>query len=405
MNNYSPLDYIKIDIANQLGLDKLQFEARIQAIDDINNNPDDDLLNHLVEADKPYQYMAAIQAYNDAIEGKPSGHLVGLDACSSGITLMGIFTGCEVTSSNTGIIGSERKDMYTECTKAMNNILDSDIEVPRKDVKAAQMTHYYGSKAEPKNIFGDGTAEYIAFYEAQEMVAPGASWLMDELLASWQPYAKSHDWIMPDGFEVKTPVLQKKQSKIEIDELDHASIRYTYEINEGTKKGLAIAANAVHSCDALVVRELNRRCNYDHNKLLTIRDKLVDKINNTSMTILRIVPKMEQLWLKHNFVSLIGIDIADEQLSLDYCNELLLLIDRVLEYPPFECIFVHDEFKCHPNHMNRMREMYVEIMAELAESNIMQEIISQVRQDPSYKINKLSNNLGNLIRESEYFLS
>ncbi len=402
MINYTPLEYIKIDIANQYGLDKQSFPQRLAWVNRVK-----DLHKYVDKADKPYQYMAAVQALEDAKASIPTGHMVGLDACSSGIAIMGICMGCKTTSTNTGVVGQKRKDMYTECHKEMNKHIVSDV--PRNDVKAAQMTFYYGSAAEPKAIFGEGTDELTAFYQAQETVAPGAVWLMNELLNSWQPMALNHSWLMPDGFQVITPVLQKTKAKIEIDELNHASIQYVYEVNKGTKKGLSVAANAVHSIDAFIVRELVRRCMYNKTQLKKAAKILVSKLSHLVTPIRTKLPQAEQAWKDYGFISLAGIETITIksviQLSKDYCIELLCLINEVLNYPTFEIITIHDEFKCHPNHMNRLREIYVSIMAELAESNIMECIIQQIRNDPHYSIKKLSNNLGDHIRESEYFLS
>ena len=85
--------------------------------------------------------------------------------------------------------------------------------------------------------------------------------------------------------------------------------------------------------------------------------------------------------------------------------ELLELIESILERPSFEVLTIHDSFSSHPNYLNYVRQTYVEIFAELAESNIMEEIIKQIRNDPDYRLEKLSDDLGDLIRESEYTLS
>jgi len=151
------------------GLDQEQFEDRIAWFDRIESNPDVSFDDYLEYADKPYQYKAALLAYEDALAGIPTGHLVGMDAAASGVSIMGVCMGCKVTCANTGLIGSKRMDMYGECTKAMNTLLESDNQYPRKTVKTAQMTYWYGSEAEPKNAFGEGeTLE--AFYKAQETV-------------------------------------------------------------------------------------------------------------------------------------------------------------------------------------------------------------------------------------------
>lgn len=239
MTEYSPLDYLKIDIANQYGLDKKSFTQRIAWVNSVK-----DLRSKTEQAEKRAQYLAAVLALEDALAGHPTGHLVGLDACASGITILGILAGCHETSRNTGIIGSKRMDMYAECTKVMNEILNSDEIMERSDVKRAQMTHYYGSKAQPRSLFGEDTPELEAFYLAQETVAPGACYMMREFLQSWQPYALEHSHTLPDGFHARVPVLQKMKAKIEIDELDHVTMSYIYEDNVGSEKGLAVAAKS-----------------------------------------------------------------------------------------------------------------------------------------------------------------
>lgn len=237
MTTFTPQEYVKIDISNAYGKDKLSFAQRIAWVDSIK-----DLHKYVDKAEKPAQFLAAVYALEDSINKVPSGHLVGLDACASGVAIMGILTGCPTTSKNTGVIGTKRMDFYSECTKAMNELLIEDIEVNRADAKASSMTHFYGSKAKPKEIFGEETDELRAFYAAQETIAPGACYLMRELLDSWQPYALEHSHTLPDGFNAIVPVLQKCKTKIEIDELDHACVSYIYEDNIGSEKGLAVAA-------------------------------------------------------------------------------------------------------------------------------------------------------------------
>jgi hypothetical protein len=237
MKSYAGREYVKIDIANQFGLDKKSFAQRIAWVDSVK-----DLHSKTAEAEKPAQYLAAVYALEDAINGVPSGHLVGLDACASGVAILGILSGCKTTAKNTGLTGNKRMDFYKVCTDTMNEMIHDDVVVNRADAKLATMTSYYGSKAKPKEIFGEDTDELMAFYAAQETIAPGACNLMKELLGSWQPYALEHAHTLPDGFNAIVPVLQKCKLKIEVDELDHATMTYIYEDNIGSEKGLAAAA-------------------------------------------------------------------------------------------------------------------------------------------------------------------
>jgi hypothetical protein len=64
-----------------------------------------------------------------------------------------------------------------------------------------------------------------------------------------------------------------------------------------------------------------------------------------------------------------------------------------------------DEFKCHPNNMNYLRSTYQGILTELADSNVGQQVIREVCSDEDYVLEKFSENLGDEIIKSEYFLS
>ena len=118
---------------------------------------------------------------------------------------------------------------------------------------------------------------------------------------------------------------------------------------------------------------------------------------------------IEQTSRKHQFLSLRAAEfITDEsvlEFSMEFRQELFALVKETLHRPSFEMVTIHDEFKCHPNHMNDMRFVYMMILAELADSRVGECIIQEVRRDDSYRLQKLSTDLGDSIIESEYFLS
>jgi len=402
MRKYSPREYLMIDMANQYGhgIDKKTFRQRVAWARSLK-----DPKSKVEKAKKPYQYMAAVLAIEDVDAGRPIGHLVGLDASASGISLMGAMMGCRTTAKNCGIIDNRPSDIYKVLTDTVNELIEDSIDVPREDAKRSLMTFYYGSEAVPKEIFGEGD-DLSAFYEAADIVAPGAGILRDYLLASWQPGALSHSWDMPDGFHVHIPVLVKEQSKIEIDELEgHPSIQYAYDINEGTESGLSLIANATHSVDGFIVREITRRCSYDMRKLVSIHSVLKNRKKTSPVA----VTDIEKLYRKSGMMSLVAIErLTLPLVSLfteSFCAALQELVEDVLEYPPFELIQVHDEFKAHPNHVNRMREVYIGILGEIADADMAKHIIAQIRNDDTFTIEKLSHDLGDMIREGEYSIS
>lgn len=105
----------------------------------------------------------------------------------------------------------------------------------------------YGSEKTPKDIFGEDGPLLEAFYEACFKEAPGAFSLLSTMKQAWQPGALSHYWKLPDGFDCAIKVMQSFETRIEVDELNKHKFTTSYEVNEGTKKGISLAANITHS--------------------------------------------------------------------------------------------------------------------------------------------------------------
>lgn len=333
MECFSAFEWLLIDIANRFGLDQSKWQQRL-----------DWALNHLKdnswpaneEAKEPFMYAKARMELGKARMGLPSGHVVGLDANSSGLQILACLTGCHTTAKHVGLIDTGKLEkVYKLVAETMNTQFGTNYS--GADCKSPVMTHFYGSKEEPKNTFGEDTEELKAFYAALEEIAPGPCEAMRDMLASWQPYEPYHCWTLPDGFEVVKPVSEMVDSKIEVDELGHATFTHRMEVFQGTEQGLSIAADVTHSVDAYVVREMVRRAREDGG---------------------------------------------------------------------FTVLTIHDEFKCLPAYVNLMRMYYREILAEIAESDLLSDIISQIRGTP-VKFKKFGDGraLADLIRHSEYAIS
>ena len=158
--------------------------------------------------------------------------------------------------------------------------------------------------------------------------------------------------------------------------------------------------NAIHSIDSMVVREMNRRCNYDVDQMIKISDLLLtDKrsrvpdhqLNKTNFISIR---EIEKLLTKPKQIHSMGIN---------FITRLEKLVTQVLiKSKPFELVCIHDAFKAHGNNMNTVRYWYKEILAELADSHLMQDIIQQIHKDTSITLTRASEDLGDLIRNSNY---
>lgn len=411
MKSFTGWEYTLIDMANHFGLDKLLFEERIQwATDNLHN------LEALADqAETKPLYLKGVMAVRKAQAGLPSGHLVGLDACCSGVQVMSALTGCIAGATNTGMIDPNvRADAYSKATSVMGEELGNAVDISRSDAKDALMTSFYGSKAKPKEIFGEDTPELDAFYQAALTIAPGAWELLQDLLASWQPYALQHDWKLPDGYDARVKVMNKKEARIEVDELDHATFTYEFFENQGSRTGLSNVANLTHSVDAWILRSMHRRCNYDRQVVEAayglLEVELMERVMGADREITRPDGKcgyyVDQ-YVRSTLADAVILPHLTEanvqQLSREHVELLMTMVTGMLKYQPFELITVHDEFKAHANNMDHVRWQYREIMAEIADSEVLNDLLSQIHGLPG-TFQKLSFNLGEKIRGSEYAL-
>lgn len=413
MKTFTGWQYLLIDAANQYGHDKKTFEFRIQWA----TNELDILESKVAQADNKPLYNKAVMAIRKAQAALPSGHLVGFDACCSGIQLMSVLSGCVSGAKATGLVDpNARSDAYGEVTNEMGRILGSNVNVTRQEAKEALMTSFYGSKAKPIEIFGDETPELEAFYKAASTIAPGAWELINILRGTWQPFALVHEWKLPDGFDARVKVMDKVEARIEVDELEHTSFTYEFYENKGKAKGLSNIANVIHSVDAYVLRSIHRRCNYnlevvEEAAVLIEMEMIKRSMNGSSMQEMPICEQVDYYIRQYERSGMADVAIlpyltAEDMDSLvgEHLEALAEIVDGMLKYRPFEVVTIHDEFKCHPNNMNYLRQQYINVMAEIADSNLLQDLLNQLTGN-SVKINKLSNNLSGYIKQSNYGLS
>lgn len=415
MKEFTGYEYILIDIASRYGLDKLTFEERIQW-----TNDHMDTLEKAAEDVQPWKekplYLKAVQALRKVQQGKPTGHLVGLDAVCSGMQLMSVITGCESGALVTGLIDPQvRADAYTSLTQKMIDLLGYHIPGERAKAKSACMKSLYGSKKAPKTEFGDGTPELNAFYQAMYQMAPGACELLEDLLASWQAFTLAHEWRLPDGFFARIKVMQKQECRIEVDELDHTTFTYVYYENEGCERDRKNAANVVHSIDAYVLRSVIRRCNYDPDLLAWAARSIADELLSRELGYSQQErhqefddEKLSYYIEQYECSGMADVVILNHlyaetvcALSTTHLQSLSKIVHAMREHKPFPVVTVHDDFKAHPNNLNALRRHYRDVLAELADSQILDDILSQIYGVQGH-FPKKSQNLSEKIRSSNY---
>lgn len=390
MQNFTGTEYVMIDIANQFGMDKELWADRIAFTK--NNEPVLELL--VSQAKEPELFRKAVYALRDAQAGIPSGHMVGFDATASGPQLLACMTGCIKTGMLTNLVfNGKRVDLYQTMAEVMG------LGIDRATIKNPIMVTFYNSKAEPKAVFGDGTPEYIRFMETMYSELPGAILGMETINNFWDSTVKAQHWVQLDGMDCHVNVKVQYKAIIEAEEIG-SSFTYVYDVIEPSDNGISLPANMTQGFDALVVREMKRRCNYEVLHVGTLHAAMKYELDQRATT--NVYSPMEPEMICMNHIT----DIKLSQIKLLNTFDLNRMVDRLsimLDHKPFPLVTIHDEFKAHPNNMNVVRYNYKEILAEIAESPALSNVLGSMQECGSFE--KLSYELPQLIRESEYALS
>lgn len=399
MNTYTPFEYLLIDVATHAGIDGIDKGTFEQRIDWTKANMDN-LPSFVGQADEPYLYQAALMALDEVKAGKPTGYAMGLDAIASGFQILGVLTGCVKCATHTGMIDPNvRSDAYSICNTTMSDLLPEGVEChfDRTDVKDAMMPWAYGSHNKPIEYFGEDTSEYNAFLEAMDQEFPGAVIARETLMNSWKAFAPSHEFVMPDGHTVYLPTTDKVEYELSY-EIDGDLIEIPHRVATitPTARGIKLVAHVTHATDGFVVREMGMRA-------LTPRVDLARMLSHLELVI---ELREDDSKATKRCLSL-GILLNPAIEYSDYSKgDLLRLVEIVkmtLEYQSYYMYTIHDAYFNSPNHMNRTRFMYREIMAEIADSNLFSEILSQITGRKT-KFKKLGN-IGHLVRKSNYPLA
>jgi len=396
-NEYNPMQYLAIDIANYFGHDKMEYEDRIEWV---KKNIDDlELLSTI--ADEPYLYMKAVNALRQTQQGQEVGHTVALDAICSGLQIMSAVMGCKAGCTLTGLVlPNKRTDAYTLLTQSMNEHMDEDIEISRAEAKSAVMKGFYGSVKVPKEIFGDLLPQ---FFETLERECPGAYELLELLRNAWNPDVDINSWALPDGHQAVVPVTTTIETKVHVEELRYTPV-VRVQVIESTEKGVSLISNVVHSIDAYVLRTLIRRCNYSPRKLNDALKYLKTAYISNEESV------QSRRYEETNIVDMTMLDEVDIRTMATYPPAmraaLIRMIEMSLKHKPFEIITIHDSFACSPVNCNQMRRVYADIMGDLVESTIIDDILNQLYQSDAV-VEKRDNvqELATIVRQSNYGIS
>lgn len=411
MQTFTPIEYLKIDIASNFGHDKWTWKQRINWFDE-NEHRMGELLK---EADEPALFYAGCKAYIDSIEGRPTGYMISLDATSSGLQILAALTGDRLAAELCNVVmvfgpdaEAERRDGYTVIYNRMLTKIGEEGKITRDDTKQAIMTSLYSSKAVPKLIFGEGVLLDI-FYETMAEMAPGAWELNEASLGLWNSTALSHDWTLPDNFHVHVKVMDSVKEKVHF---LNEPFDVFHKVNRPMEEGRSLGANMTHSIDGMIVREMTRRCDYDMTKVNALYNILALELDeaellerqNTSSKNDKLVMTLWDHYQRSGYLSARIIDCLNANNIGHVDAAVVWELLESLPDKPFHVLSIHDCFRCHPNYANDLRKQYARQLMLIAKSNMLNDMISQI-VGRNVQVGKLDHDLYMDILDTEYALS
>lgn len=409
MQQFTGVQYLKIDIANNFGLDKSTWNERIEWFDKHEN----ELAELLNRAENPALYFAGVQAWQATKRGEATGYPISLDATSSGLQILAALTGDRKAAQLCNVVNvfkdnePVRCDGYTVIYGAMLEVVGEASKITREKTKEAIMTALYGSEAVPKEVFGEGALLQV-FKDTMQAMAPAAWELNEAFILMWDNEALINSWVLPDNFHVHVKVMDRVSETVHFLNKGYDTFR---TVNQAKEEGRSLGANTVHSIDGMIVREMVRRCNYDATKVGELRMYISYLDQGGELTVLfdddYNADMVRTLWKHYEESGYLSARIIDHlnahNLHLVRRETILELLDSLPEQP-FEILTVHDAFRCLPNYGNDLREQYARQLMLIAKSNLLQFLLCQILKR-NVTIGKLDETLWADIARTEYALS
>lgn len=368
MKFYTDLQYVQIALANAAGFEKSipSNENKILWAEFA------DLEDWLTKAKEPMAYANALQAYKDALAGKPSGFIMGFDASASGFQMAAVLTGDLEAAIRTGLAKTDcRGNFY----KDIQDYVGSELDLDADDVKQAVMTAMYMSEKVPEEVFGEENMQ--VFYEALEKCAPRCFDLLKMVLPLHQELGKtSYTFTAPNGYVAYTPVLVTDKSTT-VNMLGGSFIYETISItHDESYKGLL--ANICHFTDAYVSDEVGDRVNFNEDIVrngLSVLNRALANYDGPIET--DIAPSIR--WINDMGLGVYTkISQVRSIFSLPRLAALRVLALDLLYWEPVPNFARHDEFCSYPSGMNALRYQYQKVMSEIASSNLLADILSSI---------------------------
>ena len=273
--DFSPMDILLVSFANHYGLDKENWNTRIDwSVSHLETFKSGNYKEILRTAEEPILLEKAILSYRQALRGEKIGLQVYFDATASFAQIASVLMGNEKEVLISNVIANpmnKRMDPYTEIAKDFKS--DWFINEPsnmRKAVKKPIMTANYNSKRVPAATFKP--ASLPKFYEIMEKELPASTKLRKVINRCYGKGRSSHEFTLPDGHIAYMPSLVKVEKSVFIEAINDELDFSMSTVAANTLNRNSLSPNYTHSIDAWIVAEMVRMANKQGFDLYAIHD-------------------------------------------------------------------------------------------------------------------------------------
>lgn len=345
---------------------------------------------------------------------KGESPLIPLDTSSSQSLIISV-----ITRDNKGIkefFGT--RDIYTQVANYLKERFPNLRDTPRKVFKKAFMAWGYGGSSHFKQLLEvkDEELDCIMRDMAKKLNFLGIYIFRQVCLDAWSDKIQ-YQWTLPDDYMVNWVITQDTFARdwqgnyvypankvnLELDGLKKqidcrwAKVGTRSPKESGTR---SIGANAIHSLDAYLMREMVRRCkksfNYESLEGIEIGELNTKDIMATN------------LYYAYKSTGMVSMEIMNhlnygDVLPEDYYNAIQEVLAKLPE-EGFTVRPIHDEFACLASHANEMKAQFNMLIGELYNSDMLG-YFNYVFDLKEFKRGTYDKDIYSSILDSDYLLS
>jgi len=346
ITEFTGLDILKIDIANTYGLDKETYSTRLEWVDTkLEWFKQHKLEEHLplyalhTIAAEPLLFKKAVIAYDQAMSTGTTNHNVFMDATASGLQIMSALSNCKATGIATNLVNNGVRN------DPYTLVTDRMLELlPNSDMFEGL------SKSEVRAIVKKPIMTYFYNSTANPISIFG------EDTPEYEAFLQALNELFPGAIAVMNIINSKWNSQ---------ATYHSWTLPDGHVSHVKVINKVVTT---IQVDELECQntfkysCNFNQ-------------------------PSTKSTSLAPNIIHSIDAYIVRE----------------VVRRCDFQVAHIHDAFTCHPNNMPTLMDQYRIILSEIANSNLLADILSDITGS-SVQLEKYNYDLSSEILKSQYAL-